>query len=88
MLDRYLAWRPAGSVSEPPLIRVESEAWIGYQKGALAMYLVQERLGEDAVNRALRTLLERYRFTGAPIPARSTSSRRCAPRPGRRRSRT
>ena len=68
MLDRYLAWRSAGSVSEPPLIRVESETWIGYQKGALAMYLLQERLGEDRVNRALRTLLERYRFKGAPYP--------------------
>ena len=35
---------------------------------ALAMYLVQVRLGEDAINRALRNLLERYRFKGAPYP--------------------
>jgi len=67
--DRYLASRAAGgSVSEPPLARVGGESWIGYQKGALAMYLLQERLGEDAVNRALRTLLQRYRFRGAPYP--------------------
>ena len=68
MLDRYLAWRSAGSVHEPPLVRVESETWIGYQKGALAMYLLQERMGEDRVNRALRKLLQRYRFKGAPYP--------------------
>jgi aminopeptidase N len=68
MLDRYLAWRAAGSVDEPPLVRVESETWIGYQKGALAMYLLQERMGEDRVNRALRNLLQRYRFNGAPYP--------------------
>jgi len=68
MLDRYLGWRAAGSVDEPPLVRVESESWIAYQKGALAMFLVQERLGEDAVNRALRNLLRRYRFKGAPYP--------------------
>ena len=67
-LDRYLGWRAAGSVDEPPLVRVETENWIGYQKGALAMFLVQERLGEDAVNRALRNLLQRYRFKGAPYP--------------------
>jgi ABC-type Na+ efflux pump permease subunit len=68
-LDRYLAWRAAGgSVGEPPLMRVEAESWIAYQKGALAMYLLQERLGEDAVNRALRNLLQRYRFKGAPYP--------------------
>jgi ABC-type transport system involved in multi-copper enzyme maturation permease subunit len=68
MLDRYLAWRAYGSVHEPPLVRVETEAWIGYQKGALAMYLLQERMGEERVNRALRTLLRRYRFRGAPYP--------------------
>jgi aminopeptidase N len=66
-LDRYLGWRGAlGSINEPPLIYVETETWIGYQKGALAMYLVQERIGEDAVNRALRNLLERFRFKGPP----------------------
>ena len=32
------------------------------------MYLLQERLGEDAINRALRTLLNRYRFAGPPYP--------------------
>lgn len=68
-LDRYLGWRAAGgSLDEPPLARVEDEAWIGYQKGALAMYLLQVRLGEDRVNRALRSLLGRYRFKGAPYP--------------------
>jgi aminopeptidase N len=68
-LDRYLSSRGAGgSVREPPLARVESENWVGYQKGALAMYLLQERLGEDAVNRALRSVLQRYRFKGAPYP--------------------
>ena len=67
MRDRYLGWRAAaGSAGEPPLARVEDQSWISYQKGALAMYLVQERLGEAAVNRALRSLLERYRFKGPP----------------------
>ncbi|HET7228764.1 MAG TPA: M1 family aminopeptidase [Longimicrobium sp.] len=68
MLDRYLASRAYGTVNEPSLARVETESWIGYQKGALAMYLLQERMGEERVNRALRTLLERYRFRGAPYP--------------------
>ncbi|HSK79633.1 MAG TPA: ABC transporter permease [Thermoanaerobaculia bacterium] len=68
-LDRYLAGRAGyGPAGEPPLVRVEAESWIGYQKGALAMYLLQERMGEDAVNRALRNLLHRYKFKGAPYP--------------------
>ncbi|HUR00246.1 MAG TPA: M1 family aminopeptidase [Gemmatimonadaceae bacterium] len=66
--NRYLGWRAAGSVYEPPLMRVETQSWIGYHKGALAMYLLQERMGEDAVNRALRNLLARYKFKDAPYP--------------------
>jgi ABC-2 type transport system permease protein len=68
-LNRYFGGRAAGgSVNEPPLIRVETENWISYQKGALALYLLQQRMGEDAINRALRNLLQRYRFKGAPYP--------------------
>ena len=32
------------------------------------MFLLQERLGEDRVNRALRNLLQRYGFKGPPYP--------------------
>ncbi|MFL6732788.1 MAG: aminopeptidase, partial [Sphingomicrobium sp.] len=40
--------------------------YIHYRKGAVAMYLLQDRLGEDAVDRALSRFLARYRFKGAP----------------------
>jgi hypothetical protein len=66
-LDRYLEGR-SYSGEEPTLARVAGEDHVTYRKGALAMYLLQERMGEDAINRALRTLLERYRFRGAPYP--------------------
>ena len=66
-LDRYLEGRSGGCV-EPPLVRVDGEDYVTYRKGALAMYLLQQRMGEDAVNRALRTLVEKYRFKGAPYP--------------------
>jgi len=67
-LDRYLEGRGSGTGDEPPLVRVEGQNWITYRKGALAMYLLQKRLGEEAVNRALRSLLQRYKFKGAPYP--------------------
>ena len=71
-LDRYLGGRAGGgSVGEPPLVRAEGQGWLVYQKGPLAMYLLQARMGEDAVNRALRNLLRRYRFGGAPYPRSS-----------------
>ena len=66
-LDRYLEGRSGGG-EEPPLTRVAGQDYVTYRKGALAMYLLQERLGEDAINRALKTLLNRYKFKGAPYP--------------------
>lgn len=70
-LDAYLRNRGGAGTEEMPLLRVENQAYIHYNKGAVAMYLLQERMGEEAVNRALRNLIERYRFRGAPYP-RST----------------
>ena len=65
-LDNYLRSRADEAVEELPLQRVEDQGYIHYRKGAVAMYLLQERLGEDAVNRALARFLAKYRFKGAP----------------------
>ncbi len=70
-LDMYLSGRSYSAEEEPPLARVVGDNHVTYRKGAVVMYLLQKRLGEDAVNRALRSLLARYRFQGAPFP-RST----------------
>lgn len=67
-LDRYLRGRGGDLVDEQPLMRVEDQQYIHYRKGSLVMYLLQDRLGEDSVNRALRSVLEKYRFKGAPYP--------------------
>lgn len=67
-LDMYLGARATEAVEEVPLVRVENQQYIHYRKGSVAMYLLQERLGEDAVNRALRSLLNKYKFKGAPYP--------------------
>jgi ABC-2 type transport system permease protein len=67
-LDRYLGGR-AWEDDEPPLARVlGGQTYISYRKGALAMYLLSKRIGEDGVNRALRNMLARYKFKGAPYP--------------------
>lgn len=67
-LDRYLRSRGGEVIEELPLARVENQQYIHYQKGSLAMYLLQDRLGEAAVNRALRSVIDRYKFKGAPYP--------------------
>jgi len=66
-LSTYLAGRKSGG-KEPPLVRVDGEDYVTYHKGAVVMYLMQARLGEEAVNRALRSLLARYKFKDAPFP--------------------
>ena len=67
-LDQYLQGRGYTGQPEPPLMRTLGQSWIDTRKGAVAMYLLQKRMGEDAINRALRTLLSKYRFKGAPYP--------------------
>ena len=67
-LDEYLSGRGGEGIEEVPLARVEKQSYIHYNKGSLVMYLLQERLGEHAVNRALRSLLEAHRFKGRPYP--------------------
>ena len=67
-LDRYLSSRGADILPEQPLEKVENQQYIHYRKGALVMYRLQDELGEDAVNRALRMLLAKYAFKGAPYP--------------------
>ena len=65
-LDSYLSLRAWSKQEEAPLARAETQSYVIYNKGALVMNLIAERLGEDAVNRALRSLLSRYRFKSAP----------------------
>ncbi|MBB6251803.1 ABC transporter permease/M1 family aminopeptidase [Nitrospirillum iridis] len=57
-LDRYLAARGREELEELPLVRVEGQGYIHYQKGSLAMYALKDYLGEDVVNRALARLLK------------------------------
>ncbi len=65
-LDAYLSARKGEVVEEVPILRVEDQGYIHYRKGAVAMYLLQERLGEAAVNRALSRFVAKYRFKGPP----------------------
>ncbi|HYR27926.1 MAG TPA: M1 family aminopeptidase, partial [Thermoanaerobaculia bacterium] len=66
-LDRYLAGR-SWYKEETPLARVLGQDHVSYRKGSMVMYLLTKRLGEDGVNRALRSLLDRHKFKGPPYP--------------------
>ncbi len=67
-LDSYLKARGGDPAEEQPLERVENQPYIHYRKGSLVMYRLQDEIGEDAVNRALRKFLHDYAFKPAPYP--------------------
>jgi ABC-2 type transport system permease protein len=67
-LDAYLMGRAHENRKELPLAQNENQDYIHYRKGSLAMYLLQDLLGEELVNGVLRRLLAEYGFQSAPYP--------------------
>lgn len=67
-LDAYLMGRAVARRPELPLAENENQGYVHYRKGSLALYLLQDLLGEDAVNGVLRTLVAEHAFKGAPYP--------------------
>ncbi len=67
-LDMYLTGRAVERKEEEPLYRNENQPYIHYRKGSLAMYALQDYIGEDAVNRALASFLRKWAFRGPPYP--------------------
>lgn len=75
-LDSYLRARGSDITGEVPLERVEEQAHIRYTKGGMVMYLLKDLMGEEAVNRALRSLIQDYAFKGPPYPTSRDLTRR------------
>ena len=54
-MDNYLKNRGRETLKERPLLTVEADqGYVHYRKGSVVMYYLKERIGEEAVNRALR----------------------------------
>jgi ABC-2 type transport system permease protein len=64
-LDGYLRGRAGEIRKEPPLVLVQREPYVWYQKGGLVMYTLADYIGEDKVNAALKKFLEEYKFANA-----------------------
>jgi ABC-type transport system involved in multi-copper enzyme maturation permease subunit len=68
-LDQYLRGRANERNEENPLYKVDqNQGYIHYRKGSLAMYALQDYIGEDKVNEAIREFLKQYAFKGPPYP--------------------
>jgi len=67
-LDQYLMGRSMEQQKEVPILRVENQQYIHYNKGSLVMYALQDYIGEERVDQALKSLLLQWQFKGPPYP--------------------
>lgn len=67
-LDRYLRGRSNELLEEMPMMRAENQQYIHYRKGSVVMMAIKNKLGEERLNRALRSLVEEYRFATERYP--------------------
>ena len=65
--DRYLRGRSGELEKELPLYKVENQQYIHYGKGSVILYALQDYIGEDKVNSAMKEFLEKYRYK-TPYP--------------------
>ncbi|MAW50649.1 MAG: hypothetical protein CMC41_05930 [Flavobacteriaceae bacterium] len=65
--DRYLRGRSLELEKELPLYKVENQQYIHYGKGSVILYALQDYIGEDKVNEALKEFLEEYKYK-TPYP--------------------
>ena len=66
--DRYLKGRAFEQQKELPLYKVENQQYIHYGKGSVILYALQDYIGEEKVNKAMRNFLAEYRYAQPPYP--------------------
>ena len=64
-LDRYLRGRAGEIRKERPVVLVQNEPYVWYQKGGQVMYALADYIGEDKVNLALHNFLMEHRYANA-----------------------
>ncbi len=64
-LDGYLRGRSGEIRHENPLVLVQNETYVWYQKGSLVLYALSDYIGEDKLNLALHNFLLQHRYANA-----------------------
>ena len=64
----YMNGRKAENVGELPVLLAEDQPYLTYAKSALVLFALQELIGADKVNLALRRYLDRFALKGPPFP--------------------
>jgi len=67
-LNSYLGGRTFEQKKEMPLELVEGQGYIHYRKGSLVMYALQDYVGEDSINAALKRFAADWAFKDGTYP--------------------
>ena len=65
-MNRYLNGRSVEKKKELPLALVENQQYIHYRKGSVVMYALQDAMGEDVLNGALKKYVAAVAFQQPP----------------------
>jgi ABC-2 type transport system permease protein len=65
-MDSYLQGRTFESKKELPLMLVENQQYIHYNKGSVIMYALKDYIGEENLNNALKAYINKVKFQNAP----------------------
>ncbi|QNK77717.1 hypothetical protein H7F37_01095 [Winogradskyella sp. PAMC22761] len=65
-LDSYLFQRTFERKRENPLMYNDGQGYIRYEKGSLVFYALSDYLGEEVLNSALKTYVEKVKFQEPP----------------------
>lgn len=67
-MNRYFTGRAHEIIEEMPLMKVENQPYIHYNKGSIVMMSVANLLGEQRLNLALKSFLEEFKFSQTLLP--------------------
>lgn len=66
--DKYLEARGSESIGERPLLQVENQGYIHYNKASVILYCLRDFVGEDSLNKAFRALVDTFGYAEPPWP--------------------
>ena len=65
-MNSYLIGRATEGKKEVPLMLVENQQYIHYNKGSIIMYALKDYIGEDSLNAALKRYIKKVAFQEPP----------------------
>lgn len=66
--DRYQSARGTEELKEVPLLEVENQGYVHYNKGSVVLYCLRDFVGEDKLNQAFRNLVDTFAYAEPPYP--------------------